>query len=47
MTIGLYIRIQRLLNLEDLQMATRYVYDISKTTDRIIENSRKYIIQVE
>jgi hypothetical protein len=25
-------------------MATRYVQDVSKQTDRVIENSRKYVI---
>jgi len=28
-------------------MATRYVQDVSEQTDRVIENSRKYAIQVE
>jgi len=37
--------IQRLLGHADLQMATRYVQDVSKQTDKIIENSRKYAIQ--
>ena len=37
--------VQRLLGHADLQMATRYVQDVSKQTDRVIENSRKYIIQ--
>jgi len=36
--------VQRLLGHADLQMATRYVQDVSKQTDRVIENSRKYII---
>ena len=36
--------VQRLLGHADLQMATRYVQDISKQTDRVIENSRKYVI---
>lgn len=30
----------------DLQMATRYVQDVSKQTDRVIENSRMYICQI-
>ncbi|MHC4158209.1 MAG: tyrosine-type recombinase/integrase [Planctomycetota bacterium] len=38
--------VQRLLGHADLQMATRYVQDVSKQTDRVIENSRKYVIQV-
>jgi integrase len=36
--------VQRLLGHVDLQMATRYVQDVSAQTDRVIENSRKYII---
>ena len=36
--------VQRLLGHADLQMATRYVQDVSKQTDRVIGNSRKYII---
>jgi hypothetical protein len=28
-------------------MATRYVQDVSEQTDRAIENSGKYVIQVE
>jgi len=39
--------VQRLLGHADLQMATRYVQDVSKQTDRVIENSRKYLIQVK
>lgn len=39
--------VQRLLGHVDLKMATRYVQDVSKQTDRIIENSRKHVIQVE
>ena len=34
--------VQRLLGHADLQMATRYVQDVSAQTDRVIENSRKY-----
>jgi integrase len=37
--------VQRLLGHADLQMATRYVQDVSKQTDRVVENSRQYIIQ--
>jgi len=37
--------VQRLLGHADLQMATRYVQDVSKQTDRVIEHSRKYITQ--
>ena len=37
--------VQRMLGHADLQMATRYVQDVSKQTDRVIENSRKYVIQ--
>jgi hypothetical protein len=40
----LYIRPQRFLGHADLQMATRYVQDVSEQTDRVIENSRKYLI---
>lgn len=32
--------VQRLLRHADLQMATRYVQDVSKQTDEVIENSR-------
>ena len=28
-------------------MATRYVQDVSEQTDRVIENSRKYVIRGE
>jgi len=38
---------QRLLGHADLQMATRYVQDVSKQTDRVIENSRKYMTQAK
>jgi hypothetical protein len=44
---GLYIRKQRLLGHADLQMATRYVQDVSKQTDKVIENSRKYMTQAK
>ena len=36
--------VQRLLGHVDLQMATRYVQDVSEQTDRVIENSRQYVI---
>ncbi len=36
--------VQRLLGHADLQMATRYVQDVSKQTDRVIKNSRNYVI---
>jgi len=36
--------VQRLLGHADLQMATRYVQDVSKQTDKVIENSRKYLV---
>jgi len=39
--------VQRLLGHVDLTMATRYVQDVSEQTDRVIENSRKYIIRGE
>ncbi len=35
--------VQRLLGHANLQMATRYVQDVSKQTDKVIENSRKYV----
>jgi len=35
--------VQRLLGHANLLMATRYVQDVSKQTDRVIENSRKYM----
>jgi len=37
--------VQRLLGHVDLNIATRYVQDVSEQTDRVIENSRKYVIQ--
>ena len=37
--------VQRLPGHANLKMATRYVQDVSKQTDRVIENSRKYVIQ--
>ena len=36
--------VQRLLGHADLQMATRYVQNVSAQTDRVIENGRKYVI---
>ena len=41
------ILVQRLLGHADLQMATKYVQDVSKQTDQVVENSRKYVIQVK
>jgi len=41
----LYIRLQRLLGHAYLQMATRYVQDVSvQQTDKVIENSREYVV---
>jgi len=37
--------VQRLLGHANLQMATRYVQDVSVQTDRAINNSRRYICQ--
>ena len=37
--------VQRLLGHADLKMATRYVQNVSAQTDRVVENSRKYVIQ--
>jgi integrase len=36
--------VQRLLGHADLTMATRYVQDVSAQTDKVIENSRKFIV---
>ena len=36
--------VQRSLGHADLKTATRYVQDVSKQTDRVIENSRKYAL---
>ena len=36
--------VQRLLGHADLQMATRYVQDVSKQTDKVIENSRNFMM---
>ena len=41
---GVPFGVQRLLGHADLQMATRYVQDVSNQTDKVIENSRKYMI---
>ena len=38
--------VQRLLGHADLQMATRYVQDVSEQTDSVIENSRIYVCQI-
>jgi integrase len=35
--------VQKLLGHADLKMATRYVQDVSKQTDRVIQNSRMYV----
>jgi hypothetical protein len=35
--------VQRLLGHTNLKMATIYVQDVSKQTDRVIENSRNFI----
>jgi integrase len=37
--------VQRLLGHADLTMATRYVQDVSAQTDRVIENSRLYVLK--
>jgi hypothetical protein len=37
--------VQRLLGHVDLTMATRCVQDVSKQTDRVIGNTKKYVIQ--
>ncbi|TKJ32672.1 MAG: hypothetical protein CEE38_22770 [Planctomycetes bacterium B3_Pla] len=39
--------VQRLLGHVDLTMATRYVQDLSEQTDRVIQNSRKYVLRGE
>ena len=36
--------VQRLLGHANLLMATRYVQDVSKQTDQVVINSRKYLI---
>jgi hypothetical protein len=42
----LYIRVQKLLVHADLQMATRYIQVVSEQTDRVVENSRIYVCQI-
>jgi integrase len=37
--------VQRLLSHANLTMATRYVQDVSTQTDRVIENSRQFLVQ--
>ncbi len=37
--------VQRLLGHANLMMATRYVQDVSAQTDRVIENSRQFLVQ--
>lgn len=39
--------VQRLLGHANLDMATRYVQDVSEQTDRVIENSRNYLLSKE
>jgi integrase len=39
--------VQRLLGYVDLAMATRHVQDVSEQTDKVIENSRKYVLRKE
>jgi len=36
--------VPRLFGHVDLKMATRYVQDVSEQTDRVIDNSRKYVV---
>ena len=36
--------VQRLLGHANLVMATRYVQDVSKQTDKVVENTRRHII---
>jgi len=40
----LYIRPQQLLGHADLQMATRYVQDVSKQTDKVVNASRDFFM---
>ena len=42
-----YISVFKDSTVSDLQMATRYVQDVSKQTDRVIENSRMYVCQIK
>jgi len=37
--------VQRLLGHANLDMATRYVQDVSEQTDKVIENSRKHVLR--
>ena len=37
--------VQRLLGHTNLTMSTRYVQDVSIQTDRVIENSRQFLVQ--
>jgi integrase len=37
--------VQKLLGHADLKMATTYVQDVSEQTDRVINNTRKFIVQ--
>jgi integrase len=39
--------VQKLLGHVDLTMATRYVQDVSEQTDKVIENSRRYVVRGE
>jgi integrase len=39
--------VQRLLGHVNLEMATRYVQDVSEQTDRVIERSRRYLVPGE
>ncbi|MCU0914973.1 MAG: hypothetical protein MUC88_10465 [Planctomycetes bacterium] len=39
--------VRRLLGHVNLEMATRYVQDVSAQTDRGIENSRAYLIRAQ
>jgi len=38
---------QSLLGHADLQTATRYVREVSTQTDRVIENGREYVVQIQ
>jgi integrase len=39
--------VQKLLGHADVKMAARYVQDVSAQTDKAIENSRRYICQIQ
>jgi len=41
---GYPFAVQRLLGHANLTMATRYVQDVSAQTDKVIENSRNYVV---